>query len=147
MFYFCLFRRTVLYFSWVYVYVVFVQNFYPYVIPLQTFNTVFPLRLNFKPSPNFSVCYVVPCTCIKFLTGVLFQLVNCTICILNIDNNDLNLKLSFTFDNFFSHILSKHTFSYNTRLASKSTYYIDKVRANIMANLIYTSLVLLFRII
>ena len=71
----------------------------------------------------------------------------CTICILNIDSNDLNLKLSFTFDSFFSHILSKHTFSYVTRLASKSTYYIDKVRANIMANLIYTSLVLLFRII
>ena len=70
----------------------------------------------------------------KFLTGVPFQLVNCTICILNIDN-------------FFSHILSKHTVSYITRLASKSTYYIDKVRANIMANLIYTSLVLLFRII
>ena len=83
----------------------------------------------------------------KFLTGVPFQLVSCTICILNIDSNDLNLKLSFTFDNFFSHILSKHTVSYITRLAPKSTYYIDKVRANIMTNLIYTSLVLLFRII
>ena len=32
------------------------------------------------------------------------------------------------FDNFFSRISSKH--NYNTRLASKSTYYIDHVRSN-----------------
>ena len=32
------------------------------------------------------------------------------------------------FDNFFSPISSKH--NYNTRLASKSTYYIDQVRTN-----------------
>ena len=33
-----------------------------------------------------------------------------------------------TFDNFFSSISSKH--NYNTRLASKSTDYIDHVRTN-----------------
>ena len=32
------------------------------------------------------------------------------------------------FDNYFTFILSKH--DYNTRLASKSTYYIDQVRTN-----------------
>ena len=32
------------------------------------------------------------------------------------------------FDNFFSRISSKH--GYNTRLASKSTYYVDQVRTN-----------------
>ena len=32
------------------------------------------------------------------------------------------------FDNFFSRTSSKH--NYNTRLASKSTYYIDHVRTN-----------------
>ena len=33
------------------------------------------------------------------------------------------------FDNFFSPISSKHN-NYNTKLASKSTYYIDQVRPN-----------------
>ena len=32
------------------------------------------------------------------------------------------------FDNYFTFISSKH--NYNTRLASKSTYYIDQVRTN-----------------
>ena len=52
--------------------------------------------------------------------------------------------LNTAFNNSFLLVSSKH--GYSTRLASKSTYYIDQVRTNHI-NLIFTSLVLLFGII
>ena len=48
------------------------------------------------------------------------------------------------FNNLFLLVSSKH--GYSTRLASKSTCYIDQVRPNHI-NLIFTSMVLLFGII